>query len=140
RFLGNINEVFFVEFRDEDGGNPGTHRRQAFFFQTADRQDQGPQRGFAGHGNIRSHRFIAEERGERGKHGDPGRGTILGHSASGHVHVNVHFAKIFWIHAQFGVAAGKKNQGSLVGWLHHFTNVSGEDDIAFPWVTRGFNV
>ena len=66
-FLWNIDKIFFVELWDDDRGNPRTHRRKAFFFQTADRQNQTAQSDFASHGDIRPHGSITE-RGESREH------------------------------------------------------------------------
>jgi len=39
RFLGNVDEIFFVELGNDDSGNSGAHRSQTLFFQSADRQN-----------------------------------------------------------------------------------------------------
>ena len=70
RFLGNVDEVFFVQLRNDDSGNSGAHRSQTFFFQSADRQNESAQSNLSRHGDIGTNRFVGEKRSERSKHGD----------------------------------------------------------------------
>jgi hypothetical protein len=70
RFLRYIDKVFFVELRDDHGGNASAHGGQTFFLYPADRQHESAQCDFTCHGDIGAHRRVAEERSERGEHGD----------------------------------------------------------------------
>src|SRR5262249_26326607 len=61
RFFGNVDEVFFVELRNDDSGNSGAHRSQTFFFQSTDRQHKTAQSNLASHRNIGPNGFVAEK-------------------------------------------------------------------------------
>ena len=70
RFLGNVDQVFFVELGNDDSGNAGAHCSQTFFFQSADRQNESAQSNLARHRDIGTTGLLLEKRSERSKHGD----------------------------------------------------------------------
>jgi hypothetical protein len=57
----DIDKIFFVQLRNDNRRNAGTHGGQTFFFQAADGKDEAAQSDFAGHGDIWTHRRVAEK-------------------------------------------------------------------------------
>lgn len=53
------------------------------------REHQAPQRDLPGHGHVRPHQPPAEQRGQAGHDGDPGRRPVLGDGSGREVQVDV---------------------------------------------------
>ena len=68
---------------------PARCARQDLFLHAADRQDLAAQRDLAGHRDVTAHRQSRSGRDQRRRHRDPGRRSVLGDGAFGHVHVDV---------------------------------------------------
>ena len=140
RFLWNIDQIFFVQLRNDDGGNAGPHRAQTFFFQPANWENESAQSDLTGHGDIGTHGSIAEKRSERGEHGDAGGRSIFRHGAGGNVHMDVVLAKFFRLRPDLIRARTHETKRGLHRFFHYFADLTGEDDVPFAGITGRFDI
>ena len=54
--------------------------------------------------------------------------------------MDIRFSEIFGFHAELTVSAAKQTERGLHGFFHYISDLSRQGDIAFPWVTRRFDV
>src|SRR6266513_1432917 len=74
-FFGDIDEILFIQLRNDHRRNIGPHRGKTLFFQSADWQNHSAQGDLTCHSDIGAYRLVAEQGRQRGKHRHPGRGS-----------------------------------------------------------------
>src|SRR6266849_5784985 len=131
QILRNLGQVFLIVLRQDHLEQSGAMRGQKFFFQSADRQHFAAQRNLAGHGDIATHRNLAQSAGNRGRDRDSGGGTILGDGAFRHVHVNVEGAVEITLQPQAMRPRTHIRHSRLRRFLHYVAEFAGQREFAF---------
>src|SRR5258705_1366587 len=84
-----LDEVLLVSLGQEHGADPRAVRRQDLLLDPTDRKHPPGKAHLARHGEAGSHAAAGEQRHERGRHRDAGRGPVLRNGTGGDVGVGV---------------------------------------------------
>ena len=139
-FIRQIANIFFVQLGDDDGFDPRPQGGDRLLLQPTDREDETAKGDFTRHGHLLADRSVAEQRGQRGKHGNPGGGTVFGHRPSRHMNVQVTFIKRLRIDAQSLRPIAHQAERSANRFFHDIAELAGEGEPALARVTNRFDM
>ena len=123
--LGHVVEVGTVALGQDHLAQPGPVRGEHLLLHPADRQHAALQGDLTGHAHARAHGPAGQQADQRGRHGDAGRGPVLGHRARGHVQVEAAGEGVAPQPEVVGVRAheGQRDLGRL---LHDVAQLAGD--------------
>ena len=138
--VGQLAQVLLVGLGENDAADACPPRGQHLLLDAADGQHQPGEGDLAGHGRPAERRELRVERGHRHRHGDAGRGAVLGDGPGRHVDVQAGAFEYVAVDVELVGVRPQVALGRLGRLLHDVADLPGDDQPAPAGQQRGLDV
>ncbi len=130
--FGDVLDVPFVVFGNQDGPDTRTMRGDRLLLQSPDGQNTAAECDLSGHGQVVADRVAGHRRGQRRRKRNTGGGTVFGDGACRDMDMDVAFLGLARIQLKGGRTAHDVSQRRLGGFFHDVAQLTRQDQFARP--------